>query len=251
MTDLFGGLTVQATCRDCGQAMTVLDTCETVHPCCTPKPTAVETLAVDWLSATVEGAQIEATRLEDMIEDIDSRPPPLAAAAIRYASFGWPVFPLKAGCNFCRRCTPKNPCGKHPYISKRKGGNGFKDATSDVNRIKAWWTRHPTCNIGLATGAMFDVLDVDVPAGIPSFLKLVADKRIPDVYGLASTASGGLHVYLKPTGKGNAKGFLPGLDYRAIGGYVVAPPSTLGPRWRSYRWLTVPSPHIKGAGYAF
>jgi hypothetical protein len=188
---------------------------------------------------------------EDLIEEIDSRPPPLAAAAVRYASFGWPVFPLKAGCNFCRLCTPKNPCGKHPYISKRKGGQGFKDATSDVDRIRAWWTRHPTCNIGLATGHLFDVLDVDVPAGIPSFLKLVSDKRIPKAYGLVSTASGGLHVYMKPTGRGNFKGFEPGLDYRALGGYVVAPPSTLGPRWRSYSWLTVPSPNIKGDSYAY
>lgn len=231
--------------------MTVLDARETVHPTCTPKPSTVETLGVDWLSAVTEGALIEATKLEDEIEEIDSRPPPLAAAAVRYASFGWPVFPLKTGCNYCRRCTPQNPCGKHPFIPKRKGGQGFKDATCDVDRIKSWWTRHPTHNIGLATGHLFDVLDVDIPAGIPSFLNLVADNRIPQAYGLVSTANGGLHVYLKPTGKGNAKKFLPGLDYRALGGYVVAPPSTLGPRWRSYRWLTIPSPNIKGDGYAY
>ena len=55
-----------------------------------------------------------------------------------------------------------------------------------------------------------------------------------------------MHFYLLPTGKGNRVKFAyPGLDYRGKGGYVCAPPSTLGDRRRSWSWLTMPSPAIR------
>ena len=60
--------------------------------------------------------------------------PTLAAAALRYANLGIPVFP----------CVPG---GKQPLTP-----NGFHDATSVARVVHAWWQRTPDANIGLPTG---------------------------------------------------------------------------------------------------
>jgi hypothetical protein len=51
------------------------------------------------------------------------------------------------------------------------------------------------------------------------------------------TPRGGRHLYVAPSGDGNAANFRPGLDYRGAGGYVVAPPS-IGPNGKRYDWIT-------------
>ncbi len=216
------------TCRDCGGLLHTTDG-DTVHPLCTPKPTRVEQLAEQWLDAVLAGDAALEAELHTRIEDIDNRAPRLFDAALLYASWGWPVFPLR-------------PRDKRPATR-----NGFKDATADPDRIRAWWTRHPDSNIGLPTGLAFDVIDVDVPDGAVSYTRLLDDGMIPDIHGHAATASGGLHLYIPASGDGNGVRIRPGIDYRGAGGYVVAPPSTLGTRGRAWSWVHRPSPTITGA----
>ena len=70
--------------------------------------------------------------------------------ALACASRGWPVFPCMPG--------KKTPLTRH----------GFRDATTDEQRITAWFGSHPDWNLAIATGAPGpDVLDVDQhgPAG--------------------------------------------------------------------------------------
>ncbi|HJT94429.1 MAG TPA: bifunctional DNA primase/polymerase, partial [Mycobacterium sp.] len=86
--------------------------------------------------------------LEQQIKELDAAPPKLLEAAVQYAKWGWPVFPIMAW-------------GKKPAISKEQGGNGFKDATTDTDRVRRWWEQHPDHNIGIATGHLFEVIDVD------------------------------------------------------------------------------------------
>lgn len=233
-----GLLDVYTTCRDCGQLMKVIHAEQHSHPLCVTVQTQLESLS-DLYVAEVkagydENAALTAT-LMDQVKVVE-----LGEAATTYAEHGWHVFPLAAH-------------SKKPAIPKDKGGKGFKDATNDPERIKRWWTRHPTHNIGLATGHVFDVIDVDTkdsdgnpsPEGIRSMSKVLQDKDLPDAHAVAVTASGGMHLYVLATGKGNYQKIRPGIDYRGLGGYVVAPPSLLPGSGRSYTWLIEPSPHLK------
>ena len=136
----------------------------------------------------------------------------LLAAALAYAAAGWPVFP----------CRPdaKVPATRH----------GCKDATTSPAAICAWWQR-AACNVAIATGAPGpDVLDVDVHAtgsGWTAYERLKSAGMITGALRMVRTRSGGLHVYFAGTTQRN--GSLPGahLDFRATGGYVLAPPSTV------------------------
>jgi hypothetical protein len=82
------------------------------------------------------------------------------------------------------------------------------------------------------------VLDVDPKnGGLESFAKLQMERgpfpETPTVY----TPGGGLHLYFKHPGREQIKGsvgFLAGLDWRADGNVVVAPPSLV--LAGAYRW---------------
>jgi hypothetical protein len=50
--------------------------------------------------------------------------------------------------------------GKHPLTA-----HGLKDATSDSVQLAQWWRRWPQANIGLVTGELAEVLDIDGPVG--------------------------------------------------------------------------------------
>jgi hypothetical protein len=234
-----GLLDVYTTCRDCRTLMKVIQPGQHSHPTCATVQTQLESLA-DLMAAEVrreDWAQAKLTAgLMEEVAVLD-----IGSAAYEYAKAGWPVFPLATK-------------SKAPAIPKNKGGKGFKQATTDPERIKRWWARHPDHNIGLATGHRFDVIDIDTKdadgnpttAGIKSLMNLLDTHKIPPTHAIAVTASGGMHFYVKPTGKGNYQAIRPGVDYRGIGGYVVAPPSLLAGRGRNYTWLVEPSPEIKG-----
>jgi hypothetical protein len=43
--------------------------------------------------------------------------------------------------------------------------HGLKDASSDPAQLTGWWRRWPQANIGLVTGELAEVLDIDGPVG--------------------------------------------------------------------------------------
>jgi hypothetical protein len=224
--------------------MQVLHLHEPVHPTCQPEPTPDNALARGLLSTILAGDS-EAEALT--AAEYDGRKPrQLAASALFYARMGWPVFPLRPVGTPCvggDKCAVLCQCPKAPL----EGSHGFKDATTRPEDVHRQWQRSPDHNVGLATGHLFDVVDIDVKDnGIASLHQLLDAGRLPDIHGIAVTASGGLHLYIKPTGSGNRAGWMPGVDHRGIGGYVVAPPSTLGPLGKSWMWLSLPSPEICG-----
>lgn len=152
------------------------------------------------------------------LDALDAARPPLPAllpSALWYASQGLHVFALQPGL-------------KTPFPRS----HGCKDATTDADVIRTWWAETPTANIGIATGFVIDVIDIDGPVGVLSWVKM----DWPPILGTVSTPrAGGSHHYIAATGAGNRAGLRPGVDHRGRGGYVVAPPS-LNTDGVMYRW---------------
>lgn len=147
-------------------------------------------------------------------------------AAQALAFRGWPVFP----------CEPR---GKKPLTP-----HGFKDATTDPERIAAWWCRWPEANIGFRTGALV-VVEIDGREGMRARAELEAQGLDWPVTLAAMTGRRpGMHYYFRPpegvrianaVGVRGARGLGPGIDVRGDGGYVIVPPS-VHPTGRRYAW---------------
>lgn len=190
-----------------------------------PEPSDKELLA-RWNTILHEGDQ---GRIDAFLAEVDAhdatrearltRPGALKSAAEWYAANGIAVFRLQ-------------PRDKKPF----PGSRGFKDATTNLAQVRAWWTATPNANIGIPTGQHgFDVIDIDPPAGPLSLLDLRDADVVPEVIGKVITPRCGDHLYVRASGDGNTSGLLPGIDYRGRGGYVVAPPS-IGPNGVRYTW---------------
>lgn len=151
--------------------------------------------------------------------------------ALYYSRLGLAVFPVKLG--------TKAPLTKH----------GFKDASKDTGQIEEWWTRWPSANIGIATGAASGglvVIDLDVKKekGIDGRVTLreweAEHGKLPDNTWVAITGSGGYHYfYHSDTQVKTSAGLYEGIDIRGEGGYVVAPPS-IHENGRLYEWEQAP-----------
>jgi hypothetical protein len=147
--------------------------------------------------------------------------------ALAWASRGLPVFPLFEvvdGRCACRRpdCTGARR-GKHPRVL-----GGLKVATLDEETIRKWWRLWPDSNIGIRTGAPGIVaIDLDTPAAAAALLELAEGRPLG---GLAIATGRGRQLWYHapelddvPSGR-DLRG-IAGLDVRARGGYVIAPPS--------------------------
>lgn len=169
--------------------------------------------------------------------------PQYLRAALALAQRGLPVFPLQpvhafapgrfvCGCGTLRCGSP----GKHPLA--RLVPKGLLGASVFDNVITHWWLSIPTANIGLRTDTVI-VLDVDPRHGGDISLARLEEKHggLPATWRV-ETGGGGSHLYFQASGRElrNSAGLLgPGLDIRAVGGYVVAPPS-LHISGRRYAW---------------
>lgn len=138
----------------------------------------------------------------------------LPKAARGYATVGMPVFP----------CVPGE---KRPLTPQ-----GFRDATTNLEQVGAWWSRWPRANVGVPTGPVsgVEVVDVDVHDGGTGYeaWERARDDGLVEGWGaLVRTPSGGLHAYY-PTGAGEQRSWQSPrahVDFRGTGGYVIVPPS--------------------------
>jgi Bifunctional DNA primase/polymerase, N-terminal len=141
-------------------------------------------------------------------------------AALDYGARGWPVFPLKPG-------------GKTPLP-----GHGPRAATTNAQKIDAWWTRWPAANIGLdcrRAGLVVIVVDAD-KGGLVTWAAL--NLRTPT---LSSQTGRGFHfIYALPAGqkpvRSSAGRLGPGVGVRSADGYIVLPPSVLA-NGEAHEWL--------------
>ena len=152
----------------------------------------------------------------------------LLDAAVIYASrYNWAVFPLHhivLGKCSCNRADCQSP-GKHPRTAK-----GVLDATTEAKQLYEWWQEWPQANVGVATGSKSDivVLDIDLKSQGPEHWQELLDANGTVDTLTTITGSGGWHwVFKAPEEllKSTASQIAQGLDTRAEGGYIVAPPS--------------------------
>lgn len=172
-------------------------------------------------------ADYYAEQLHGMDQARDERlahPGAIPAAALYYVAQGLRVFPLQPGSKLPLPAALGCCGGSHRH--------GCTDALADAGAVFAWWREHPDANLGVATGHLVDVIDQDGPEGATAWCR----GSWPAVLGVATTArgAGGVHRYVRATGRGNGQKIAPGIDYRGTGGYVVAPPSVVN--GRRYAW---------------
>lgn len=141
-------------------------------------------------------------------------------AALKYAAEGWHVMP----------CIPNDKAPLGALVP-----NGYKDATDDPEKIKAWWTAQPDANIGLVpvmSGRV--VVDADTYKAGCAFPTLVALHGFPETL-MQRSARGGTHYVLSAAEGAKYPGTLGEATDVKFKGYFLAAPSVVD--GKSYKWL--------------
>ena len=150
----------------------------------------------------------------------------LIDAADEYIELGLSVIAL----------TGKAPNGKvHPH--------GLKDALyKDHAGLKdryAAFTHPDTTGIGLLTGPVWYVVDVDGPEGAEAWRDIAGEEEfVPDRW--TAKTGRGIHMWVSDYNQWPTTKLAEKLDFKGIGGYVAAPPSK-HPDGGKYVWLAPPS----------
>ena len=160
-------------------------------------------------------------------------PSTLLEAAVWYCEHGFGIFPLHA--------RSKKPATK----------NGLNDWFDDPESARAYWSRFPDSNIGIVCGTPSHGLlvldfDVDEESGEDGTYTLGEwehshGELLPTA--VAITGRGGMH-YLYRTDRTNIRPSVNkelGVDVRAEGSYIVAPPS-IHPTGSAYAWAEGSAP---------
>jgi hypothetical protein len=140
-------------------------------------------------------------------------------AALEYASRGYSVIPI----------TDSREDGKEmksPLVRWRE----FEKVAASPDLIKQWFKMWPNAGVGIVTGAVSGLLVMDIDPKNGG----TAD-GLPPTDMVVNTGGGGQHYYYRMNeGQRNRAG-ANGVDVRADGGYVVAPPS-LHMSGEAYAW---------------
>lgn len=159
-------------------------------------------------------------------------------AALELAEQGIPVFLLGgtkrpvANCPACPTDDDRHDRAGCGHLTC----HGFYAATTDPDRIRAMHAAVPGGLLAIRTGTPSDltVIDIDPRNGG----RLLPELMPPTQCVL--TGSDGWHLYYRHPGGPLAKDLkhrgYPGIDVKADGGYVVAPPSIHPSTRRPYRW---------------
>jgi hypothetical protein len=180
-----------------------------------------------------------------------------AEAAARYATMGWPVCAgafqpgraqraadVQRACS-CDRVGCPSP-GAHPLSPAWQ-----LLASTDTGIIGRWWLTMPEANVILATGRVFDVLDVPARVGILALSRMERSGLRPGP--VAITAGDRAHFFVRTRGapadenewwschldcEPEEVADVSGLRWHCRDSYVIAPPSRHG--GGVARWLRDP-----------
>jgi len=160
----------------------------------------------------------------------------LEAAALGYIGRGWPVFVLGrskrpvANCPACKTTGPGHDPAACPCLTC----HGFHAATLSPARLAGMLAAVPRGLLAIRTGtaAGLAVVDIDPRNGGQ------VDKALMAPTATVVTGGGGWHLYYRHPGGPLLPALpgRPGVDVKADGGYVVAPPSAHPGTGQPYRW---------------
>jgi putative DNA primase/helicase len=162
------------------------------------------------------------------------------AAALVYVDRGLAVFPAASAV--------KKSCKSAKYSNGARWG-----ATRDPDEVRRDFTRWTGARIGIPTGTVNGIVVIETDTieghGVDGAASLWALEHrhgaLPDTLK-AISPSGSIHRYFRHPGaaikiKGSASEIGPGIDVRADGQMVIAPPS-VNPDGGRYRWLNPNNP---------
>ncbi|WP_435018474.1 bifunctional DNA primase/polymerase [Tundrisphaera sp. TA3] len=149
-----------------------------------------------------------------------------------HLQYGFAVFPIHgitaAGNCTCHKGEACGHPGKHPFSA-----HGFKDASKDPEVIARQFDCREDLNVGIATGrgSGIVVIDLDGEEGEASWQGITgAHPGSPPPPGMVFLTGKGRHLLFRhPVTAVKSRQKLAGyegIDVRADGGYIVAPPST-------------------------
>jgi len=168
--------------------------------------------------------------------ELRARHQALLRNATDLAERGWPVFLLGASrrpypnCPSCRDATDHAPA-ECPCLTC----HGFYAATTDPDRIRRMVTAYPSGLLAVRTGLASGLAVIDIDPRNGGALDTALMPRTACV----ATGGGGWHLYYRITSP-LASRPMPdrdGVDVKADGGYVVAPPSIHPGTGKPYRWV--------------
>ena len=148
-------------------------------------------------------------------------PNKLLAAACGYAKLGWSVILIEPG-------------GKKPLVKWEKS----QQTITSKDQIKKWWSQHPNGNIGIATGSLSKLIVIDIDSVVGREQYIAQFGELHNTISQQTGKPGAIHLFFAHPGDRryhNMAGFLPDVDIRADGGYVVVPPS-VHPNGKTYQW---------------
>ena len=131
-------------------------------------------------------------------------------AAKAYLDLGFSPIPVK---------------GKSQHLIKWKP---YQDRKPTVDELQEWWGKWPDANVGIVTGPVSNLLVVDVDSQ-EAWERL--QEFLPETFQgtIARTPRGGYHLWFThEDGFSNKAGYLPNVDVRTTGGFIMVPPSQNG-----------------------
>lgn len=152
-----------------------------------------------------------------------------------YSDIGFSVIPVKVSVDRQSGKNLKKPLTKWQQYQNKK---------PSYEELQQTFYRYSQAGVGIVTGKISNLLVLDIDD-----LESIDLSRIPET-PTVRTISGGLHAYFKypkDLEARNTTGLWPGVDIRAEGGFVVAPPTRSGEG--SYTWvkgLDVPIAELPG-----
>jgi hypothetical protein len=139
------------------------------------------------------------------------------AEALKLAQLGWSLIPLK-------------PYSKEPLVPWK----ALQKRKLTEPEIAGLLEQYPDANIGVVTGTISRIFVLDADA--PEVVKRWGTPETP----IAETSRGRHYYYQLPdSAVPSIVGVADGVDIKAEGGYVVAPPS-VHPSGRCYQWVIPP-----------